>query len=764
MAEEKNLTTTITIDGELAKSLNTAIKSAQKQLDVLEQAAADSADAFTKLSRSIGTQGDELKKAKRDYANYVLSGEESSDAAQELADKIRRLSREMRDNESAIEQAWRAADDLADSYDVVEESADAAEESVDDVGDAARDAGDGFTVMKGAAANLIADGLQAVIGKCAEAAGSLFGLADSTREFRQDMSTLTTAYDAAGFSAEQAEDTWKDLYAIFGEDDRAVEAANNIARMTDSQAELDEWVRITTGIWGTYQDALPVESLAEAAGETAKTGAVTGALADALNWSSEAAEMFAAYMSEDVTTAEDAFNAALAACSTEAERQALITETLTSLYGDAADAYNETAGSIIDANKAQADYTRNMAAMGARIEPTTTAVKEGMNGILETILALTEGADIEALADTISSGFEAVGDAIEWVFENGSKLLPVIGGLTAAFATYKAVSLAAAAAEGIKTAVLATGATTVSAATVATWALNSAIAFLTSPITIAIAAIAAITAAVIWLYQNWDTAKQKLIEFGAKVSEIWNSIAGWITNAIDTIGQYFPMFGAYLSGWWSSIQDAVEHVKAIFSGVIDFISNVFSGNWSAAWESVVGIFGNIFGALGDLLKAPLNGAISLINAVINGINSISITLPDWGILGDLAGKSFGINIPNIPMLATGGFTDGASIAGEAGTEAVISFDRSVREANLGYWAQAGRMLNATPEDAGFTLSDNSGGGTYIEMGSVNFSPHIEFKGEADKRSVIDAIRDEYPEFLDMLEEWLAERGVTVYGY
>ena len=114
------------------------------------------------------------------------------------------------------------------------------------------------------------------------------------------MNTLTTAYDASNFSAEQATDTWRNLYAIFGEDDRAVEAANNIARIADSQAELDEWTRITTGIWGTYQDALPVESLAEAAAETINTGTVTGTLADALNWSSEAAEMFSGYMSEDV--------------------------------------------------------------------------------------------------------------------------------------------------------------------------------------------------------------------------------------------------------------------------------------------------------------------------------------------------------------------------------------------------------------------------------------------------------------------------------
>ena len=88
----------------------------------------------------------------------------------------------------------------------------------------------------------------------------------------------------------------------------------------------------------------------------AKVGKVTGGLADALNWSSEAAEMFAGYMSEDVVTAEDAFNEALAECSTEAERQALINETLLALYGSAADKYEETAAGVMSLNEAQAEY------------------------------------------------------------------------------------------------------------------------------------------------------------------------------------------------------------------------------------------------------------------------------------------------------------------------------------------------------------------------------------------------------------------------
>nr|DAH64766.1 MAG TPA: minor tail protein [Caudoviricetes sp.] len=664
-----------------------------------------------------------------------------------------------------IDPSVRAAiESMADRLEMLEGVADDAQSQLEELEKASKDLKGGFTIAKGAAADLVSSGIQAIAGAAKDAITGIYGLAESTREFRQDMGTLETAFDRAGFSADTATETWKGLYSVFGEDDRAVEAANNIARMADSQEELDEWVRITTGVWGTYQDALPVEGLAEAAGETAKVGKVTGVMADALNWSSEAAELLAEYMGDDVTNAEDAFNVALSECSDEAERQALITDTLTVLYGEAADKYEETAGTLMDANAANADYTQTLAEMGEQIEPVTTAVQQGFTKILNKIMELIGETDFTAIAEQVGDltdkAITLAEDGIAWLKDNMDWLIPVVSGLTAAFVAYKVISLGVAAAEAIKTAVLATGATVVNAATIATWALNGAIAFLTSPITIAVAAIAGLVAAGVWLYNNWDTAKEHLIAFGNKVSEIWNSIAGWITGAIETISQYFPVFGAFLDGVWQSIQDVVGNIKAIFGGVIDFISNIFAGNWGAAWQNIVDIFGNIFGMIMNIAKAPINGVISIVNKAINAINSIGFDVPDWVPL--IGGKGFHINIPNIPLLATGGFTNGPSIAGEAGTEAVISFDPAYRAQNLAYWAKAGRMLGADEDGTSFSLSGGSSGGD-VNLGGVTFAPNITVTGQADKESIMDAIEAEYPEFIDMLEAWFAGRGKPVYG-
>lgn len=113
--------------------------------------------------------------------------------------------------------------------------------------------------------------------------------------------------------------------------------------------------------------------------------------------------------------------------------------------------------------------------------------------------------------------------------------------------------------------------------------------------------------------------------------------------------------------------------------------------------------------------------------------------------------------------ATGGLTNGLSIAGEDPrypNEWVLSLNPAYRAQNLSYWAQAGRMLGADVSD--YTLG-NSGGGTSVNLGGISFAPNITITGNADKDDIMAAIDEAYPEFIDFLETWLTERGVTAYG-
>ncbi len=175
-----------------------------------------------------------------------------------------------------------------------------------------------------------------------------------------------------------------------------------------------------------------------------------------------------------------------------------------------------------------------------------------------------------------------------------------------------------------------------------------------------------------------------------KILPVIESIVMVLINVVATVA---PPIIAAVSQIFANISNVVTSIQGVFEGLIQFITGVFTGNWSSAWEGVKSIFSNAFSALVELCKIPINAVIGIINGAINGINSILgsvTTIPEW--VPVVGGKGFSMQLPTIPMLAKGGFTDGVSIAGEAGTEAVISFDPSVRGANIANWQKAGQML------------------------------------------------------------------------
>lgn len=669
MVKGKEMQTIVSIGGEIDKSLGSAIERAVKNLDKVSDSAFEAADAAGKLSDKIKDQEKALADAQREYASYILSGEKSSEQAQELADTIKNLARELDGNKRAFSAAEQAAENL---------------------GNTARDTKDGFTIMKGAIANLVATGITRLIDTATNAITSLYGLSESTREYREDIGKLESAWEAAGKSTELATDTYKNFYSVLGEEDRSVEAVNHLAKFVETEKDMSKWTDIATGVWATFGDSLPIEGLTEASNETAKVGKITGVLADALNWAG---------------VNEDTFQASLDKCATEQERAALITETLSGLYDDAADKYRENNASIIEARLATSDYTDSMAELGERMEPMTTAVTTGLNGILQKALELTGKVDWVAVGESVAGSLEKVADVMQFVADNADILIPLVGGLTAAFLTYKGAAIAVSIAEGIKTAVLATGTTAVTAATIATWALNGALAVLTSPITLVVVAIAALVAAGIALWRNWDTVKEKAAQLGDYLGEKWEWIKTSSKNAVDGI-----------VGWF---KDGFDSLVGIVMGPIEKITGLIDG--------VKDKF--------DSFKSGVSDKISGAAATVSG----------W-----------------LPKFATGGFTTGPSIAGEAGTEAVISFDPAHRDENLSYWARAGRLLGATADDMDFSLSGGSGG-TTIDFGGVTFAPNIQVKGNADKQTIMEAIEAEYPEFVDLIERCLEERGRTVYA-
>ncbi len=200
----------------------------------------------------------------------------------------------------------------------------------------------------------------------------------------------------------------------------------------------------------------------------------------------------------------------------------------------------------------------------------------------------------------------------------------------------------------------------------------------------------------------WETFKEMIADVVTMVSWAFDIIGPIIDGIILAIGTLLlPVIQSILivvtsaitgaigmfRGLFSSISEICQNVTLVIQGIIDFIMGVFTGNWSRAWQGVVDIFGGIFGTIGSLCKAPinaiiglLNGAIGGINTMIDGLNKINVTVPDW--VPAIGGKSLGFNISHlgkIPYLFQGGdMLNGSAIVGDRGMELLTQMGNKTR--------------------------------------------------------------------------------------
>lgn len=159
------------------------------------------------------------------------------------------------------------------------------------------------------------------------------------------------------------------------------------------------------------------------------------------------------------------------------------------------------------------------------------------------------------------------------------------------------------------------------------------------------------------------------------ITKIVNTILPMLTQLlqllIPIIQVVAEVFGSVLGSVLQSVSTIIGGALTTFQGLIDFVTGVFTGNWSQAWEGVKSIFKGIFDSLAGIVKAPINAVIAIINGAISGINKVGFDVPDW--VPVIGGKAFHINVPKIPMLAKGSnYTPDTFIAGEAGAELVTN--------------------------------------------------------------------------------------------
>lgn len=208
------------------------------------------------------------------------------------------------------------------------------------------------------------------------------------------------------------------------------------------------------------------------------------------------------------------------------------------------------------------------------------------------------------------------------------------------------------------------------------------------------------------------------------ILEVFNFMT---TQALPTL---IPLLASVVSLVGTTLVNAVKVVVGIVQTLLPIVEPVIMGIIS-------------------LIQSIVSVTIKVVNGIIGALNKISVPVPDW--VPGIGGKTFGFNLSEVamPQFAQGGFTNGPSIAGEAGTEAVISFQRGVRQQNIDIWRMAGQMLGVQGNDG--------------SMPQIVFSPNITISGDADPAEVTRKTKELFKLFEQFLDQYFRKHNKVAYS-
>ena len=496
------------------KNLGSEMKSVVASFSGME----DSEEAVSKkgdvLQRSISATSDKInvlesqaERARNKLADLGLAADK---AAQEFGD----TSSEALKAQNAFNKQARTVNTLESQINDAKASMANMERQMKSLGDESDDLDDNFgnsvnTLKQGFTVGAVSGAVQSLI-------GSISGLVQESTEYRKIMGTLQTSSQQAGYTAEETEQTYRQLFGVIGDQQAAATAAANLQAIGLSQDELTKLTDAAIGAWATYGDSIPIDGLAEAINETIQVGQVTGTFADALNWAG---------------VSEDAFNEKLAAAGSETERAKLVLDQLSSQgLPQAAEAWRQNNEQLLLANEATASMDSAVGQLGERLSPIMTTVTESVAGAVVSLLDL--ATKLEPLAPTMAA--VAAAAAVMAVALNFSTIVGTLAGaLTTAAKGFDALSIAMA----------------------------------SNPIGLVITLVTALVAAFITAYNTSD-------EFRAKVDAALSKVSEVVGNVVDAIDNFL------IKTLPEAVNNAINALKEFPGKMMEFGKNLIEGLWN----------------------------------------------------------------------------------------------------------------------------------------------------------------------------------------
>ncbi len=606
MAEENTITTIFRADisqfSASTQQLNQYVRNVNSQFEAATAGMGKWSDNTDGLKAKIAQLNGVLEADKKKLADLTAKYKAMEDAGEGNTYQARQLQIAINKQIATIKKNEKQTDDYTSALKELEDAGVKTTAELKKLKDAQDEQGKSAGSVAGKLAKGLGVGLAGVATAAAGAVTGFLALGESTREYRQGLNQLETAFGRVGFSAEETYEAFNYFGSVLGDTRKAQETMLVLGQLVKSEKELESWTDTLTGVFATYGEAIPLESMSEAVVLASKQAVAEGGLADALEWGG--------------VNLED-FNAKLASLNSNEERSAYIQETLNGLYGEAAEKYNELNKDVLDASTAQTNLEHSMAKLGAVAEPIMTMLK---NATADFLMALQPA--VTLMGEGLRGAFEGSADGAKKFAE----------GLTGIVNT----------------------------------ALTKVTEMLPRVVDIALELIPALTGALLnALPQLVSTLGTIISNIATALGTMLPTIVQQIINAIplvvDALMQAVPQIMLALVDMVTAIVEAlpslVQSLIAAIPTIISSIINALVSFYPQFVQAAITLFMALVDAIPMLIDAIVPQIPTIVNAIVDGLVSLLPVLLEASITLLMAvvqaiPKIIQMLIPQVPKIVT----------------------------------------------------------------------------------------------------------------
>lgn len=567
-----------------------------------------------------------------------------------LAEMYQKSAQKLGENDTKTLKWKQALNEATAELRRMERSLDDVGDGMDDMGSAAQTSTSGISAMAVTIGNLAAQAITSAIGAIKDFATSIWNLDETTEEFRRAQGRLNTAFEAAGYGADTAQEAYTGFYKILGDTDTATEASQLLAQLAENAQDVSAWTQIAAGVSGTFGDSLPIEGLIEASNETAKVGEVTGSLADALNW---------------VGISEDQFNEKLAACSSESERNRLIMETLAGQYDAASEAFYRNNEALVASRESQVLMDQSLGKLGETISTLKSQLQSefmpAISGVVDAFNSLLQGDSgagdqfataiqnfvqtaVEQLPQLIMTGAQLVSGLVSGIIQALPQLKQTASTMFENLRIYLQENLPQMISAGLQTLLSFSGSLRENAGQLVDAALNLIKTLANGLIQSLPALIENVPTIVSNIAGIINDNAPKLI--ATSVELIWNLVKG-IVQSIPTIVENIPKIikaivdvimafdwlnlgGNIIKGLANGVKNlgssVAQAVRNVLQNPIQFLQNLVN-NFKSMGRNLMQFLGSGISGMGSSILSAIR---SVLNAGINFIKNLPSQAVKWG--------------------------------------------------------------------------------------------------------------------------------------